>query len=138
MANLVATDIKDQFIYRVVASDVSDNPTDNYLTRADLALIDAASELGVDSDDIETDTLPFIVKEYLKYYVGWEVCWNNMGLSKKHITQDGIEIDSYEAKLKYYEMKVDEFKKKLTKDVLTGDADTPEEYAGGTSQIYRS
>lgn len=132
MANLAASDIKDQLILRIVSSDTT------YLDRADLALIDAASELGIDSADIETTTLPFIVKEYLKYYVGWEVCFNNMVMNNQKITQDGIELDPYREKYDYYEKKLDEFKKKLTKEILTGDADTPEEYAGGTTQIYRS
>lgn len=132
MANLVATDIKDELIKNIVTND------ETYLDRADDALVDLASRMGIEEDDIETTTLPYHVKEYLKAYVGWEVCFNNLGLNKQKIGQDGLELDPYDIKLPFYEKRLDKFKSGMTAEILTGDADTPEEYASQSANIYRS
>lgn len=132
MAYISATDIKDELIYNIVAADTS------YLDRADDALQDLANSKGVAVADIETSPLPFLVLEWLKSYVGYEVCFNNSGLYDKLIQNNDVTIDVYGNKLEVYKKKLEGIEQKLTKDVISGVADTPEEYSAIFSTVYRA
>jgi hypothetical protein len=131
MANLKITDIKDELIYNIVDAD------DSYLDRADDALVHLASTRGVLEADIETTTLPYVLKEYLKAYVGWEVCFNNAGNNNTELHQEEILTDVYAEKLEYYTKHLKKITGMVTKEVLTGDADTPAEYAFSFGEVFR-
>jgi hypothetical protein len=132
MAYIASTDIKDELIYNIVASDTS------YLDRADNALKDLANSKGLAVAEIESTPLPFLVKEWLKAYVGWEVCFNNSGLYDKLIQNNDVAIDVYGNKLELYKKTLEGLSQKLTKDVISGTADTPEEYSAIFSKVYRA
>jgi hypothetical protein len=131
MANLTVSDIKDELIKPIVTADTS------YLDRADEAFYSLASKRGVEVSDLELTTLPYIVKEYLKAFVGYEVCFYNKGLNNKLVYQDEVAIDVYAMKLEDYKSKLVSLEGEITKAVLTGEADTPEEYAYSFGRAIR-
>jgi hypothetical protein len=131
MANISATDINDKLIKKIVSED------SDYFDRADDALVSKASRLGLTESQILVP-VTFLVKEWLKAYVGKEVCFNNLSLNNRLLSQEDVTIDVYETKYKWYEMKFAEIDGQITKEVLTGDADTPQEYAYSTGRIYRA
>lgn len=132
MAYLIPTDIKDELISNIVNVDTS------YLSRSDDALNDLANSKGLLVSEIETTPLPFLVKEWLKAYVGWEVCFNNSGLYDKLVQNNDVAIDVYANKLELYKKTLESLSQRLTKEVISGTADTPEEYSSIFSKVYRA
>jgi hypothetical protein len=129
--NITASDINDKLIKNIVTTDTT------YFTRADSALVSLASTRGVASSEI-LSPVTFLVKEWLKAYVGKEVCFNNKGLDNKLLSQENIEIDVYALKLADYQSLFADLNGQITKEVLTGVADTPQEYAYSFGKIYRA
>jgi hypothetical protein len=131
MSYIVVGDLTDRLIKPIVTADAT------YLTRSDAALEDYALSVDVESTEIASPT-PYRVKEYLKAWIGWAVCMDLVGVSPKKLVEEGIQEDPYEKKLKYYQDLLVEKKAELTPEVLTGEADDPDEFASATIDLYRA
>lgn len=132
MAYIRVNDIVDELIKPIVAIDGA------YLTRAENAYKELANSFGIPEASIKIDPLPFVAKEFLKAYVGWEVCFNNAGLDDKLVDRDSVENDVYMNKLGLYEKRLSNLQMRLNKDIILGRADTPEEYSYSMGRIFRS
>ena len=127
-----ADDITDRLVKPIVTND------DSYFTRANLELVQLAAELVVDTDDIPT-TLPHRVQEWLKNWVGWQVCIDNMGVSNtKLITENDIVDDPYMDKKKHYDKQAPLTRNSITAAVLKDEADTPGEFAYKSTKMHRA
>lgn len=132
MSNLKSADITDRLVKKIVNADES------YLDRADSALYVLASKHGVATADLETDSLPLQVKDWLKCYVGYWVCADNMGLTEELQERDDIVFDPYGKKFKFYEKELEKYTNAITPEILKGEADTPIEHAYSFGRIVRS
>jgi len=124
-------DITDKLIKPFVEADQS------YLTRADNAFLDLANSFGIGEAYIKTDPIPFRVIEYLRARVGFDVCEDNAGIDNKKAIQQAIEFDTFAEKLNHYKKRLNDTRSALTYEIITGDADTQEEYAGAAIRLYR-
>lgn len=131
MANLKKIDITDKLVLGIIKTD------DTYLDRADEHLSDIILSKGLTVADL-ADPLPIRVKEWLRASVGYWVCFDNMALNDQWIEREEITIDPYGVKFKYYEKKLYSIESSLTKEIITGDADEPGEFAYTNGKIYRS
>lgn len=132
MAILAATDIKDRLIGPVVTEDT------DYLDMADDALIDVAAELGVDSADVETTTPHFRVIAWMRAWVCYIVCKDCVGLQPQKLTEQGISEDPYAAKLKLFEIDLNDKREALTAEIIMNEADEPGEMSGSGIRLFRA
>jgi hypothetical protein len=131
MARLAAADITDRLVKPIVVADST------YLDRADDELEDLAASLDVDADDI-ADPPHYRVKEFLKAWVGWAVCSDNMGLEPKKLVEQGLEFDPYEEKLKFYTTYLKNAKAAASsEEILKGEADERKEFSSQSIELYR-
>jgi len=111
----------------IVDADITDNiltsfsTLSDYVTDSDDAVESMAESKGVlDSDDIETDPVHFLVKKYAIAWVGMEMCLDYMGTNNNDLP---VEIEKYAVKYKLYKDKIALLDSQITGAMLTGDVD---------------
>lgn len=109
---------------------------EDYLKRADTDLRNLARMRGVDVEDIETSPLDPILVDLCIAYLCKRICMDKAGINPQAYA-NGAEFDIYAYKLKVYSQRVKELEAMVTVELLTGDADTPEEFASGM-ELFRS
>lgn len=115
---ITSSDLQDKALSRLV--------DDEFLTLVDEDINAMALDLGVDAEDIEIDPLDHRIKEYAKCLLYIRICLANGAISPQAAAV-GVDIDIYETKRKAYEKSAEALRTRITKELFTGEADTPEE-----------
>jgi hypothetical protein len=104
------------------------------VTACDTALNDLAERMGVDSDDIETSPLHYMVKRWCVSWVCAELFFDLMGKNKT----DSMEQDIYFQKYKEHQTRLSDTENKINYEMLTGTVISNADRASNTTRIYRS
>ena len=130
MADYIATtDIRDKILAtEVVSADITDSTS---------FFNDFVISKGLETTDIDIP-VHFRIADMLIYYVQMRMSEERIGIqSNISIRSDGQPVDLYEEKYKRYKKEFEDRQDGITNEMITGDADTPEEYASGQVRIYR-
>lgn len=132
MSYIKADEIKDKFINR------DKTKLYDYLTEADAELERLAEMRGIRStDSIDTDDDGYItdhtVKRYLAYYVQYRYCEDHFGASGSGDPVD----DYYGEKMRIYSKMLDEYRSKVTGEMITGDVNETGDVTINSGYIFR-
>lgn len=97
------------------------------VTASDAEVEDLAERKGVDTTDIETSPVHYLIKKYAVAWVCMSLCADLAGKNKN---DGGLEADIYNQKYKIYKQQVTEYANQITYEVLTGDVDESRERVG--------
>lgn len=109
--------------------------TPNYLTKTDQDVAALARMRGITEDQIERDPLDHLLRELAIAYCCKRICIDKMGINPQAYGM-GVEVDIYASKLKHYKAEIDRLEPIITAEVLTGKADTAEEYSSSV-ELFR-
>jgi hypothetical protein len=105
-----------------------------YVAKSEYAVIQLASEKGVDSTDIETTTVHYLMKEYSK-------AWACMTLFFEHIGANNVEtteVEKYIVKYNLYKDMVAQLSMQITPGIITGATEESRDIATNyTTILYR-
>lgn len=125
------TDIRDVlYANEVTAGDITDST--NFYN-------DFATSRGVDSGDISTP-VHYQAKEMLVYFVQMRMAENRIGIKPSiPVRSNGTQIiDVHQQKFERYKKAFEEARSRVTAAMITGDADTSQEYHGTNFSVYRA
>ena len=114
---------------------LKDLVTEDYLNLADKDIETLAKRNGVAIEDIEIDPLHPLLVDLFAAYLYVRICRDNSGMNPQAYGM-GAEVDIYSAKLKQYRSEISRIEGTMTPEILTGEADTPQEFAGSI-EVFR-
>lgn len=124
----------------VVRAEVADKQlqalvTDDYLADTDLYIQNLALRLGLTVAQIKSP-LTFTAKKLAIAYLCTAIARDNIGINIQ-AQGYGADIDLYKSKWKTWSAEFERLEPQVSAEVLTGDADTPEEFASGSIPLFR-
>lgn len=126
MSYIQVSDLTDKMVEKIQLQ--------NYLTKADAAIIDLAEELGVRTvADIKSDPLHFKVKRYGEVFIYARICSDFMGTNNVAILED-----KYFVKGSKYEKELAQLKDEITREMLTGSVNQISDRSVGCGIIFRT
>jgi hypothetical protein len=123
-----ATEVRDDQLQKLV-SDTYLKDTDNYIQ-------DVALRLGLTTADIKVP-LTFTAKKLALAFLCKSIAQDKIGVNVQ-ANGYGVEVDLYKVKWTIWNKEFERLEPMVTAEVLTGDADTPPEFANTGIQVYRS
>lgn len=105
------------------------------ITKSDDAVEDMVKTMGLTSDSIETDPVPYLLKEWAIAWVGKEMCFDAMG--KNNV--DFPDLEKYSRKYEFYLSRVKDIQSSLNPAVITGsDFDTRDRATNNSGILFRN
>jgi hypothetical protein len=123
-----ATDVNDKQIQALV--------NDTYLADTDSFINDLALRLGLAETDIEVP-LTYTAKKLALAFLCKTIAQDNIGINVQ-ANGYGVEVDLYKVKYNIWSKEFDRLVTEVTAEVLSGDADTPPEFANMGIPLVRS
>lgn len=110
--------------------------SDKYLADTDAYIQNLALRLGLTTADIMLP-LTFDAKKLAIAYLCKSISQDNIGINVQ-ANGYGVEVDLYKVKWNTWAKEFDRLEPLVTAEVLSGQADTPPEFASMGIQVYRS
>ncbi len=104
------------------------------LTASDAAVVDLAEKWDVESTDIETDPVHYIIKKWAAAWVCRELALDAMGKNNPDIA----DIEKYKIKYDIYKGLTAEYEAQINYEVLTGTVTEAQHRSTKTGTLYRS